>query len=177
MKRSDLVTWMEKVAKLRQENGQLYRKATLHSAWATLRAMVKRAVIMRDLPTDPTAGLRFELGDHVGGEPRPALVEKDALTLGELQRLLDATKHETEDIGAMVVVQVSTGMRFCEVSALEWQDIDLSAGKLRIVRSQVGGVVGPPKTEVTRRDVFLAPVVVELLRRHRRGRRRTRCRG
>jgi integrase len=57
-------------------------------------------------------------------------------------------------------LQLSTGTRFCEVSALEWQDIDFRAGKLRIVRSQVVGVVGPPKTEVTRRDVFLAPVVV-----------------
>jgi integrase len=51
---------------------------------------------------------------------------------------------------------------------LEWRDINLDAARLRIERSQVEGQVGPPKTEVTRRDVYLSPAVVEALREHRR---------
>jgi integrase len=167
LKRSDLTRWMEKVATMRQPNGMLYGKNTLLGAWATLRSLVKRAVLMNDLPHDPSVGLRFEIGDHVSGEERPNRGPKAALTLDELRALLDATKHESPDIRAMIIVQVSTGMRFCEVSALEWRDTDLAAGKLRISRSQVGGVVGAPKTESTRRDVFLSPAVVDVLRTHR----------
>jgi hypothetical protein len=65
--------WMEKAAKMRQDSGQLYRKATLHSAWATLRAMVKRAVIMRDLAIDRK-------------DKAPFLVHADQLALDGLSR-------------------------------------------------------------------------------------------
>lgn len=62
-------------------------------------------------------------------------------------------------------------MRFCELSALEWRDIDLVGGRLRIERSQIKGQVGPPKTEASRRDVYLPPDVVEVLRQHRQWQR------
>ena len=68
-------------------------------------------------------------------------------------------KPKSPDVRAMIVVQVSTGIRFCELSALEWRDINLDKACLRIERSQVG----PPKTEVTRRYVYLAPAVVDAL--------------
>ena len=120
-----------------------------------------------DLSTDPTAGLVLDIGDHVGGEERPRKPPKATLKLDELGALLEAAKDESPDIRAMILVSVSTGMRFCEVSALEWRDIDLKGASLRIDRSQVDGVVGPPKTESTRREVFLPRVVVDVLEAHK----------
>ncbi len=106
----------------------------------------------------------FDIGEHVGGEIRPARSVKDALTLDEVGRLIDAAKDEAPDVRAMIVVQVATGMRFCEVSALEWRDSDLENASLRLERSQVEGVAGAPKTESTRRRVYLPDTVVEVLR-------------
>lgn len=168
LRRSHVVSWMTSVASKRQPKGKLYGKHTLMSVWATLRAMLKRAVILRDLDHDPTLGVRFDLGDHVGGEERPAKKPKETLTRDELARMLEAARHESPDVRAMIMVQVSTGLRFCELSALEWRDIDLDGARLRIERSQVERQVGPPKTEVTRRDVYLSPAIVEALRAHRR---------
>lgn len=73
----------------------------------------------------------------------------------------------TPDIRTMLIVGFASGMRFAELSALEWPDVDLTAGTIRIERSQVGGHVGAPKTESTRRLVYLPAPVVEALRRHR----------
>lgn len=166
LRRADVSRWMAAVAKLRQPNGKLYGRTTLLGAWAVLRAMLRKAVVMLDLDHDPTHLLRLEVGDRSGSEERPSRGPKETVTLDELHRLLAAAKDESEDIAAMLVLTFSTGMRFCEVSALEWRDIDLDAGKLRIERSQVGGAVGSPKTEGTRRDVYLGPAVVDVLRGH-----------
>ena len=168
LRRSHVVNWMTSVATMRQPGRKLYSRHTLISVWATLRAMLRRAVIMRDLERDPTLGVKFDIGDHVGGEPRPDRRPKETLTREELARILEAAKTESPDVRAMIVVQVSTGMRFCELSALEWRDVNLDAARLRIERSQVEGQVGAPKTEVTRRDVYLSPAVVEALKEHRR---------
>lgn len=137
-------------------------------AWSTLRAMLKRAVILRGLEIDSTSGVTFDIGEHVGGEARPARKTKETLTLDELAGILEAAKQESPDVRVMIVVQVSTGMRFAELSALEWRDINFDSARLRIERSQVEGEVGAPKTEATRRDVYLSPAVVEALREHRR---------
>lgn len=168
LRRSDVAAWMQSVATLRQTSDKLYGRVTLVGAWATLRAMLRRAVVLRDLERDATAGVKFDIGEHVGGESRPMRKPKETLTRDELSRILEAAKTESPDVRAMIVVQVSTGIRFCELSALEWRDINLDKACLRIERSQVEGQVGPPKTEVTRRDVYLAPAVVEALQEHRR---------
>ena len=122
---------------------------------------------MRDLERDPTVGIVFDIGAHVGGEQRPERAVKQSLTKEEVGRLLAAAQLESPDVRAMIVVQVATGMRFCEVSALQWDDIDTNNATLTISRSQVEGVCGPPKTESTRRAVYLAPSVVEVLLCHR----------
>jgi integrase len=167
LRRSDVAAWMQSVASLRQPNGKLYGRVTLMGAWSTLRAMLRRAVILRDLEHDATSGFVFDIGEHMGGESRPEKKAKDALTLDEVGRLIEAAKDEAPDVRAMIVVQVATGMRFCEVSALEWRDIHLEQAFLRIERSQVEGSVGPPKTESTRRRVYLAETVVDVLRSHK----------
>ena len=60
-----------------------------------------------------------------------------------------------------------TGLRFGELSALEWSDLDEAEGEVRVTRSQVRQVVNLPKTKKRRRSVLL-PEVFELLRLHRK---------
>jgi integrase len=172
LRRSHLSSWMATVAEMRQTDGKQagkpYRRQTLASAWAVLRAMLRRAVVMCDLSKDPTDKMLFDLGERVGAETRPSRRVKETLTAPELRRLIEAAQFESPDIRTMMVVGFATGLRWAELSALEWRDIRLDDAMLRIERSQVAGVAGTPKTESTRRDVYLAPDVVEALREHRR---------
>lgn len=139
--------------------GEAYAHETLLTAWATMRALLSWTSIKAGVP-NPAADLRFD----VAGRPRQP---KSALTGEEFSRLIKAAERESPDIRTMLILGFITGMRFCELSALEWRDLDLARGLLRIERSQVLGQVGPPKTEATRRDVYLPAEVVSVLREHR----------
>jgi len=58
-------------------------------------------------------------------------------------------------------------MRWSELSALEWDDIDEASGVIHLTRAQVRGHVGTTKTDKDI-DFPLLPEMVEVLRWHRR---------
>ncbi|MBI1948613.1 MAG: site-specific integrase [Deltaproteobacteria bacterium] len=160
--RRDLVVWMEELGDKRiktKDGDRPYAKQTLTGVWATFRTMLHDALVLCDLKDDPTQGLRFRVR---GLEP----VEKDVLTKEELAKVLTATEHESPDMRAMIWVGFTTGMRFGELSALQWSDIDFERGLIHVRKSQVKGVVGPTKTS-SRRTVPLHPVVAGILTAHK----------
>jgi integrase len=72
-----------------------------------------------------------------------------------------------------VVMLLSTGMRRGELMALQWGDIDLDAGKMKIDRSvevtrAKGLRIKPPKTHHGRRVITLPPIATDTLRAHRK---------
>jgi integrase len=156
--RRDVVMWMEGLGDLKTKKGEPYAKQTLANVWGTLRCMLKDALVLCNLKEDVTAGIRF----RVRGKEA---IEKDVLTRDELGRLLDATQGENPDMRAMIWVGFTTGMRFGELSALQWDDIDFAGGLIHVRKSQVKGNVGPTKTR-SRRTVPLHPVVAEMLHAH-----------
>jgi integrase len=159
VRRSDLADWMERLSELRWGKGKEYAKETLHSAWRTLRTLMHDALVLCDLEKDPTHGIRFT----AKGGPRK---EKDVLTQDELVRLLEQTEQESHDVAAMIWVGFTTGMRFGEISALLWEDVDFEQRVIHVRRSQVYGNVGPTKTN-SKRSVPLHPVVATMLRAHK----------
>jgi len=98
------------------------------------------------------------------------------LTQEELALILDGTKHESPDVRAMIWVGFTTGMRFGEISALEWSDIDLEQGQIHVRKSQVAGNVGPTKTR-SYRIVPLHPMVRDILVAHRQWQVKKQVRG
>ena len=52
---------------------------------------------------------------------------------------------------AAILLALRTGMRFSEVSALAWRDIDPSRGDATVRRANVRGYIGPTKTYTVRR--------------------------
>jgi integrase len=54
-------------------------------------------------------------------------------------------------------------MRRGEIFGLKWSDVDFDREVLHVRRSYVDGVVGPPKTESSRRPLPLPPQAVEAL--------------
>lgn len=61
-----------------------------------------------------------------------------------------------------------TGMRFGELAALKYSNVDLGRKVIRIRETLVYGVEGRPKTKKSVRDIDLLPPVVEALRDQRR---------
>jgi integrase len=62
---------------------------------------------------------------------------------------------------------MTTGMRQGELLGLQWKDIDLESGTLRVNRSVYEGVVSSPKTIAGRRTIRLSKLARASLRNHR----------
>lgn len=88
--------------------------------------------------------------------------EIDARTSTEIASLLAACSPMPWR--AFVLTKVRTGLRFNEIIALEWQDLDLDQALLSVRRGEVDGHVGTPKTRRSTRTIPLTSEVVETLR-------------
>jgi integrase len=82
------------------------------------------------------------------------------LTPVEIRTLLEGLKIRER---TLVFIAASTGIRQSELFALQWGDIDLSAGTMNVARSIVHGFVGPCKTESSQKPVPIHPLVVAAL--------------
>jgi integrase len=104
-----------------------------------------------------------------GGPKSDGVHTWDAVTL----RTFLALSSESEDrLYGLWVLLATTGMRRGEALGLRWDDLDMDAGRLRVVRTitQVRGkvAIGEPKTTSGRRSVALDPSTVVALREHRK---------
>lgn len=102
-----------------------------------LRTATKDAIKHRAIDRWPCEGAKNPI--RITGSRR-------ALSAEEASRLLDACEGEW---GCMTWVSLLTGLRWCEVSALEWGDYD--GQTLHVQRAQVRGRFGTTKTGKTRR--------------------------
>lgn len=93
-------------------------------------------------------------------------------TSDQLRTFLGFTSSTNDRLHALWVLLASTGMRRGEGLGLRWQDVDLDAGRLRVVQTimTINGkiVVSDPKTARGRRPISLDPSTVAVLREHRR---------
>jgi integrase len=61
-----------------------------------------------------------------------------------------------------------TGMRFGEMSAFKWRNVDFAHGVIKVRETRVGDEEMPPKTSRSVRDINMLPPVVEALREQRK---------
>lgn len=96
-------------------------------------------------------------------QPRPP-------TSAQMARIVEAAWESSPEWGLYVWLSAVLGARRGEVVALQWEDIDLKVGVVRLdenyVRIPGGMVVKDTKTHQMRR-VSIDPPTVELLRQHR----------
>ena len=155
----ELVEWMKRVPSIVKEDGTPYAKETLKSVWRLLCTMLRDAELLIGIKNDAPNNMRFRVD-------APAQTKKPALTRSELTAILRELEHESPDVATMIWVQATTGMRFGEVSALTWDEMDFDEGLIHVRRSQVDGKVFPTKTS-TNRTVPMFPEVRRRLLAHR----------
>ncbi len=84
----------------------------------------------------------------------------DYLTEEETEQLLKHAKGMWYD---MILLAVRTGLRFGEIIALQWTDINLREGILTVNKNIVRGIEGSPKNNKSR-PVPLTPRVISMIR-------------
>jgi integrase len=109
--------------------------------------------------------------------PRAPKAEQRILTLPEVKKLLKAA--EGSGCYPFVYLAIATSMRFGELCALDWSDVDLTRGFLH-VKKGLGAVyddetksgyrreITDPKSAASRRRIDLSSEAVALLKSHRK---------
>ena len=91
------------------------------------------------------------------------------LTPEEIQRLLIQAKED--NCFEVLLLELSTGLRRGEICALQWDDLNLRTGELRVERQvhRVKGtlVISPPKTKAGNRSVILPTPVLNVLKAYK----------
>lgn len=153
-----------------------YSPVSVHCWFRVFRAMTRDAMEPLRLERDPTLRVSFPAFDD-------GAVSK-AITAETLARFLEAMREGHPQHYALTVALAYTGMRFCHVSALRWDDWDEARQMLSVTRRQVGGEVGPvSRKKRAPKEYPVQPELAEVLagsgsacsRRRRRGWPRAGC--
>lgn len=92
---------------------------------------------------------------------RPAILSQQQFAL-----LLENIREEY--VRLVVIIDMCLGLRFSEVLALQWHDIDWEGSTIYVRRAIVQGRVGDVKTEYSEAPAPLDPMLAELLQVWRR---------
>jgi integrase len=143
-------------AKTRKDNGQPLSGKTKAHIRALMQILFDRAMFWGYLPI---ARNPMELVKIKGGTRRNS--RPNVLSPEQLELLLD---HIQEDhVRLIVVTAICLGLRFSEVLALKWMDIDWDALTIYVRRAIVLGRVDETKTEYSEAPAPLDPALMEAL--------------
>lgn len=93
------------------------------------------------------------------------------LDSGEIREFLEVARDSKHF--AAFFLALNTGMRRGEILGLRWKDLNLEEGQLTVNQGLVrvsgkGLIFQEPKTELSNRTISLSPMVVKVLREHRK---------
>lgn len=121
------------------------------------RRALEKAVADRLITRNPAEGCKL-----------PALKREEMKILSReaMQRLLIQAKEE--NYYELFLLEFATGLRLGELMGLQWDDLDLTTGELRINKQVniVGSelVINEPKTKAAVRTLILPPSVLKVMR-------------
>jgi integrase len=106
-------------------------------------------------------GVRIKLDDREATHG-PVRAGVDFPSMLELNLLIDNAAPRWRPL---IITAIFTGMRMSELRGLRWSDVDLNAGVIHVrQRADQWGKMGPPKSKAGKRDIPLAPIVVNALK-------------
>lgn len=83
------------------------------------------------------------------------------LSMDEVRKFLESVSARFRNF---FVVAFFTGMRFGEMSALKWRNVDFKLGVIKVRETRVLGEEGRPKTKKSSRDIKMLAPVIDALR-------------
>jgi integrase len=131
--------------------------STVRNAIAPVRCIFRRAVSRGEVAVNPCAGVEL---------PAPQGTRDRIASPGEAQKLLAALPKEDRPLWAAALYG---GLRLGELLALEWSNVDLAGGIVRVERSYdpKSHEFIAPKSKAGRRSVPVAAVLRDYLVEHR----------
>ncbi|MCA9108856.1 MAG: site-specific integrase [Planctomycetaceae bacterium] len=155
------------LAKLSPVNVQAMQ--TELSALAPATRVKTHAVLRKALKVALRQGLVIRNVCDAVEPPKGSKPEMQTLTPEQADRLLKAA--EGTEYASLIVLAIATGLRQGELFGLQWGDLDLDKGTLRVQRTLIeltaGHEFGPPKSSKGRRSISLPMMAVEALAEHR----------
>ena len=154
--------WLKTEGRADQSDGETgLADSQLRNIHSLCRRALERAVSENLIPQNPASGCKL---------PPARKGEMNILSRESMQKLLIQAKEEK--YYELFLLEFATGLRLGELTALQWEDLNLTTGELRISKQAVviGSevVVTEPKTKAAVRTLFLPPKVLEVFREYRK---------
>ena len=140
--------------------GEPIADSQVRNCYGLCKRALEKAVEDRLIFRNPAVGCK--LPDY-----RPE--EMKILSRESMQKLLIQAKEE--NYYELFLLEFATGLRLGEIAALQWDDLNLTTGELRI--SKQAGTVGSevvicePKTKAAVRTLILPPSVLKVMREYK----------
>ena len=154
--------WLKTEGRADQSDGETgLADSQLRNIHSLCRRTLEKAVSENLIPQNPASGCKL---------PPARKGEMNLLSRESMQKLLIQAKEEK--YYELFLLEFATGLRLGELTALQWEDLNLTTGELRISKQAVviGSevVVTEPKTKVAVRTLLLPPKVLEVFREYRK---------
>ena len=154
--------WLKTEGRADQSDGKTgLADSQLRNIHSLCRRALEKAVSENLIPQNPASGCKL---------PPARKGEMNILSRESMQKLLIQAKEEK--YYELFLLEFATGLRLGELTALQWEDLNLTTGELRISKQAVviGSevVVTEPKTKAAVRTLLLPPKVLEVFREYRK---------
>ena len=154
--------WLKTEGRADQSDGETgLADSQLRNIHSLCRRALEQAVSENLIPRNPASGCKL---------PPARKGEMNVLSRESMQKLLIQAKEEK--YYELFLLEFATGLRLGELTALQWEELNLTTGELRISKQAVviGSelVITEPKTKAAVRTMLLPPKVLEVFREHRK---------
>ena len=156
------INWMKKDGRseYRESRGEGLSDNTIRHCYGLCHRALEKAVAEKLISQNPAKECKL---------PPARRMEMRLLSREELQKLL--IQARAEGYYEVFLLELTTGLRIGELMALQWDDLNLKTGELRIERQiyQIKGelLIQPPKNKASIRTVILPPAVIAALKKYK----------
>lgn len=152
-----MCTWMMTEARVDQKNGDGgLSNSQVRNCYSLCDRVLEKAVAEKLIARNPAKGCKLPPGRSK---------EMKVLSREDMQKVLIQAKEE--NYYELFLLEFATGLRLGELMALQWDDVNLTTGELRINKqvNLVGSklVISEPKTKAAVRTLILPPSVRKVL--------------
>ena len=154
-----------KLAKMAKAHVEAFRDSLLTGDKPISRVQAKKVLVSLKsiLRTNGVAHLGDNVRVEISKRKEGKIEAKDIPAPAEVARLIETATGRWK---VLIMTAALTGLRASELRGLPWRFVDLKAGELHVrQRADQWNVIGPPKTDGSRRTVPIGPELVSELRK------------